>query len=64
MPKLKPAKIFGLRYMGKFDGGYNYWPNGYEHNPYITSLLVKRFPTAERIKKMFENAIGFRNLVD
>ena len=61
---MKPAKIWGCRFMGKIGRYYTYWPNGYECNPLGGILKFKKFPTKERIQAMFVNVVGFKYLIE
>ncbi len=63
MPKMTPAKIWGCRFMGKLGRYYAYWPNGYERCPLGGVLKFAKFPTRDRVRKIFVNVIGYRGLI-
>jgi len=63
MPKLKPAKIFGCRFMGKIGRFYTYWPSGTGRNPLGGVWKFKIFPTKSRVRELYKNVVGIKDLV-
>ena len=63
MPKLIPAKIWGCIYIGKIGRYYKYQP-ALGYSPLLGgSFRFNKFPTKERVREIFVNVIGFRQLV-
>ena len=63
MSKMTPAKIWGCVYLGKIGNSYCYC-NLLGCCPLLGgNFKFKRFPTAERVKAIFVNVIGFKYLV-
>ncbi len=63
MPKMKPAEIWGCRFLGKMGSTYRYMALlGY--SPLLGgNFRFKKFPTKERVQAIFVNVIGFKYLV-
>ena len=61
--KMKPARIWGCKYLGKIGRYYRYMPLlGY--CPLLGgNFQFEKFPTKERVCEIFKNVIGFNQLV-
>ena len=64
MPKMTPAKIWGCVYLGKIGRHYQYRPLLGYRLPLGGYLRFKKFPTRDKVRKMFVNVIGYRDLIE